>query len=419
MTVIIAGGGIGGLTLALSLHQIGVPARVFESVRHLAPLGVGINVLPHAVRELTDLGLDAPLEAIGVATSKLAYFSKRGQVIWSEPRGREAGYNWPQISLHRGKLQMLLRDAVIERLGGDAIQTGHHLVDWRETGDGLRARFLDAPGGTEKTTIDGALLIACDGIHSAVRARLFPGEDPPIWNGAVLWRGTTLAPPFLDARTMIMAGHEFQKFVCYPLSPPEHPGGRALINWVAERKFPPEGDWRREDWNRPGKAEDFLPWFEDWSFDWLDAPALIRGAERFYEYPMVDRDPLERWTHGRVTLLGDAAHPMYPIGSNGASQAILDARVLTREIQRHGTRVEALLAYEEERRAPTTAIVLANRGNGPEQVMQMVEDRAPDGYARIEDVLSPEELEGAAAGYKKLAGFDREMLNSRPPIVSV
>jgi len=313
----------------------------------------------------------------------------------------------------------MLRDAVLDRMGQDAIQTGHHLVDWQETADGVRARFLAQAGGVERASVDGALMIACDGIHSAVRARLFPDEGPPIWNGAVLWRGTTLAPPFLTGRTMIMAGHEFQKFVCYPLSAPDLETGQALINWVAERKFPPEGDWRREDWNRPGDAADFLPWFEDWDFDWLDAPALIRGAPSFYEYPMVDRDPLEQWTNGRVTLLGDAAHPMYPIGSNGASQAILDARVLTREIQHRGVGEDALMAYEEERRPATSTIVLANRGNGPEQVMEMVENRAPDGYARIEDVLDAEELEGAAAGYKKLAGFDRELLNNRPPIVSV
>jgi 5-methylphenazine-1-carboxylate 1-monooxygenase len=417
MTVLIAGGGNGGLTMALSLHQIGVPARVFESAENVAPLGVGINTLPHAVRELTELGLGQALEKIGVATAELAYFSKRGQRIWSEPRGREAGYDWPQISLHRGKLQMMLRDAVVERLGPDAIATGHHLIDWDQIADGIRARFLDRPGGAARESAEGSLLVAADGIHSAARAKLFPKEGPPIWNGAVLWRGTTLAPPFLTDRTMIMAGHEFQKFVCYPLSPPDAESGLALINWVAERKFPPEGDWRREDWNRRGDLADFLPWFEDWNFDWLDAPGLIRGAESFYEYPMVDRDPLERWTHGRMTLLGDAAHPMYPIGSNGASQAILDARVLTREIQAQGQVAAALLAYEEERRPATSRIVLANRDNGPEQVMQMVEERAPNGYANIEEVLSAEELEGAAVGYKKFAGFDREALNNRGPIV--
>ena len=419
MTVLIVGAGIGGLTAALSLHQIGVPVRVFESAARLAPLGVGINTLPHAVRELSELGLGNALERIGVATAELAYYSKHGHRIWSEPRGRDAGYNWPQVSLHRGKLQMLLHDTVRERLDPNAIKTGHHLADWEETGGGLRARFLDGPGGAARAVVEGALLIAADGIHSSARARLHPGEGPPIWNGAILWRGTTVAPPFLTGRSMIMAGHEFQKFVCYPLSNPDPGTGTALINWVAERKFPLDRHWKREDWNRRGAHEDFLPWFESWQFDWLDVPGLIKAADAFYEYPMVDRDPLDRWTRGRMTLLGDAAHPMYPIGSNGASQAILDARVLARELQRHGLVDAALYAYEDARRPATSKIVLANRGNGPEQVMQMVEDRAPDGFARIGDVLSVDELEQAAAGYKRLAGFDKEDLNARAPIVQL
>jgi 2-polyprenyl-6-methoxyphenol hydroxylase-like FAD-dependent oxidoreductase len=216
---------------------------------------------------------------------------------------------------------------------------------------------------------------------------------------------------------MIMAGHEFQKFVAYPISAEAAARGRSLINWIAEKKFAPDHVWRREDWNRPADIGAFLPDFESWRFDWLDVPGLIRGAKAVYEFPMVDRDPLPRWTHGRATLLGDAAHPMYPIGSNGASQGILDARVLTRELLRHGATPAALEAYEAERRPATARIVLANRGNGPEQVMQLVQERAPDGFARIEDVLSPEELEAAAAGYKRLAGFDVGELNARPPIV--
>jgi 2-polyprenyl-6-methoxyphenol hydroxylase-like FAD-dependent oxidoreductase len=263
------------------------------------------------------------------------------------------------------------------------------------------------------------LLIAADGIHSTVRASLYPNEGPPIWNGAVLWRGVTRTQPFLSGRSMIMAGHEFQKFVAYPISRAALDQGEAVINWIAERKFRPDQAWGREDWNRAGQLDDFLPQFESWRFDWLDVPAVIRGAERCFEYPMVDRDPLDRWTAGRVTLLGDAAHAMYPIGSNGASQGILDARVLAREILRLGETTAALEAYEAERRPATARIVLANRGNGPEQVMQLVEQRAPDGYARIEDVLTPAELEGTAAAYKQVAGFDKDALNARPPIVAV
>ena len=417
MTVLIIGGGIAGLTTALSLYQIGVCCRVYESVDTIEPLGVGINTLPHAVRELTELGLGDALAATAIPTAELAYYSRRGQRIWSEKRGRDAGYNWPQFSIHRGALQMILLQAVRARLGADAVRTGHHLARFEETGAGVRAHFVDRRTGASLPPVEGALLIAADGIHSAVRSALYPEEGAPIWNGAILWRGVTRASPFLGGRTMIMAGHEFQKFVAYPISRAALDRGEAEINWIAERKFRPDHVWRREDWNRPGRLPEFLPHFADWRFGWLDVPEVIESAASCYEYPMVDRDPLPRWTFGRVTLLGDAAHPMYPIGSNGASQAILDARVLAREMLAHGPTVTALEAYEAERRPATARIVMANRGNGPEQVMQWVEERAPNGFTRIEDVLSAEELEATAAGYKRIAGFDKDALNARPPIV--
>ena len=417
MDVIIAGAGIAGLTLALSLHQAGIGCRVYESVDALAPLGVGINVLPHAVRELTELGLQETLAATAIPTAALAYHSRHGQLIWREARGLAAGYRWPQFSIHRGALQMILLEAVRARLGEDAVRMGHHLAGVEQDGDGVVARFSDRRGGTVRGEARGAVLVGADGIHSALRASFYPNEGPPIWNGAILWRGTTEAAPFLGGRTMIMAGHEFQKFVAYPISAEADARGRSLVNWIAEKKFSPDHAWRREDWNRAADLSDFAPDFASWRFDWLDVPGLIAGAASVFEYPMVDRDPLPRWTHGRATLLGDAAHPMYPIGSNGASQGILDARVLTREFLRHGVGPAAMEAYEAERRPATARIVLANRGNGPEQVMQMVQERAPDGFARIEDVLSAEELEAAAAGYKRLAGFDVGELNGRASIV--
>ncbi len=417
MSILIIGAGIAGLTAALSLHQIGVECRVFESVETVEPLGVGINTLPHAVRELTELGLATHLAATAIPTAELAYYSKHGQLIWSEPRGLAAGYHWPQFSIHRGELQMLLLVAARERLGADRILTGHHLASWQETAAGVRASFVDRRGGAVVGEAVGDLLIAADGIHSSVRGILYPDEGPPLWNGSILWRGVTRAAPFLTGRSMIMAGHELQKFVCYPISRAAAERGEAAINWIAERRFHADHQWRREDWNRQGRLTEFLPHFEDWRFGWLDVPALIRGAEDCYEYPMVDRDPLDRWTFGRVTLLGDAAHPMYPIGSNGASQAILDARVLAREIRAHGATEAALRGYEAERRPATAAIVLANRKNGPEQVMQMVEERAPAGFTRIEDVLSAEELADVASGYTRVAGFDKEALNSRPSII--
>lgn len=416
--VIIAGAGIGGLTTALSLHQIGVPCLVVETVEQLQPLGVGINLLPHAVRELTELGLADDLARNGVPTAELAYYTKRGQLIWREDRGRAAGYDWPQYSIHRGTLQMLLLLHFLRVVGEASLLPGHTVVDWRATDDGVIVEAVQRANGGLHRPIEGSLLIAADGIHSAARKRLAPDEGAPIWNGAILWRGTSRARPFLSGRSMFMAGHEFQKFVCYPITEPDA-AGLQTINWVAERKFAPDRAWPREDWNRAGTFDDFLPEFESWRFPWLDIPALIRAADRVFEYPMVDRDPLPRWTEGRMTLLGDAAHPMYPIGSNGASQAILDARVLAREILSQGATPLALAAYEAERNPATAKIVRANRGNGPEQVMQLVETRAPDGFQRIEDILSRDELEAAAAAYKRLAGFDRETLNSRPPIVPV
>jgi 5-methylphenazine-1-carboxylate 1-monooxygenase len=419
MTILIAGGGIGGLTLALSLHQIGVAAKVFESVPALKPLGVGINVLPHAVRELVELGLLERLEASGVRTKELAYFSKRGQPIWSEPRGLEAGYKWPQFSIHRGTLQQILLDTAIERLGAENILTSHHITGWTETPNGVHADFIDRASGKAAGSYDGAILIAADGIHSAVREKLYPQEGPPIWNGRILWRGVTAANAFLSGRTMIMAGHEILKFVCYPISSAPDASGQYQINWIAERHMPTTYQWRREDYNRAARLDEFLPWFEDWKFDWLDVPSLIRNCPHGYEYPLVDRDPLDRWTFGRVTLMGDAAHPMYPIGSNGASQAILDARVLTREILTHGATNAALSAYEAERRPATSDLVMLNRRNGPEQVMQLVEERAPNGYKVVTDVLSLKELEDIAANYKRVAGFQVEALNAKPPIVQM
>jgi 5-methylphenazine-1-carboxylate 1-monooxygenase len=391
---------------------------VFESVSELKPLGVGINVLPHAGRELIELGLLDKLDAAGVRTKELAYFSKHGKPIWSEPRGLDAGYTWPQFSIHRGTLQQILLDTVLERLGRDNVLTSHHLTGWEETANGVRASFIDKATGKPQGSYDGALLIAADGIHSAVREKLYPQEGAPIWNGRILWRGITTGDSYLSGRTMIMAGHQHVKFVCYPISQKDA-HGRQQINWIAERTLDPNYQWRREDYNRAGRLDEFLPWFRDWRFGWLDVPGLIENCSHVYEYPLVDRDPVDRWTFGRVTLMGDAAHPMYPIGSNGASQAILDARTLAREFLARGTTVAALEAYEAERRPATAELVMLNRRNGPEQVMQLVEERAPDGFNVVTDVLSQAELEDIANTYKRVAGFQVDALNAKPPIVRV
>jgi 2-polyprenyl-6-methoxyphenol hydroxylase-like FAD-dependent oxidoreductase len=415
MRAMIVGGGIGGLTTALRLHAAGIEARVYESVSEIRPLGVGINLLPHAVKELTSLGLLDALIAMGVQTQELRYFNKYGQEIWREPRGVAAGYRWPQVSIHRGMLQMLLLDTVRARLGADAVRAGHHLAAFTQRDNGtVEARFIERRSGRQVATETADLLIGADGIHSAVRALRYPDEGPPKWNGAILWRAVTRSTPFLTGRSMFMAGHARQKFVAYPIAMPGTPGGEALINWVAELRFDATELPNREDWNRRGNPDDFLPAFAGWRFDWLDIPDLIRRAETIYEYPMVDRDPLPAWSEGRVTLLGDAAHPMYPVGSNGASQAILDARALADALVAHPDIEEALRAYEAQRLPATAAITLSNRQQGPERVMQLVEERAPNGFADLEAVLPLAEREAIAAEYKRLAGFDRERLNATP-----
>ena len=369
------------------------------------------------MRELNELGLVDKLDASGVRTKELSFFSKHGKPIWSEPRGIEAGYKWPQISIHRGTLHQILLDATIERLGAENVLTSHHLASFTDTPEGISATFLDKATGKDAGTYQGTLLVGADGIHSAVREKLYPQEGPPLWNGRILWRGITESDAYLSGRTMIMAGHEILKFVCYPISNAPEPNGKFQINWVAERHLPPSYKWRREDYNRTANLDEFLPWFEDWKFGWLDVPGLIRNCPQSYEYPLVDRDPVDRWTFGNVTLMGDAAHPMYPIGSNGSSQAILDARVIAREILNHGETTAAFFAYEAERRPATTDLVMLNRRNGPEQVMQMVEERAPQGFKVVTDVLSQQELEDIANNYKRVAGFQVEALNAKPAIV--
>ena len=400
--VLIAGAGPGGLCLALALHQRGIPVQIYEAVAELRPLGVGINLLPHAVRVLDALGLTPRLAELGIPTAELRYYSKRGQLIWAEPRGLAAGYAFPQYSIHRGQLQQLLLETARDRVGAANIQLGLTLESWQEQPGKVSAQFRSRDGVAHQ--VFGRCLVAADGIHSAARRALFPDEGPPHFSGRILWRATVEARPFLGGRTMIMAGHQNQKFVCYPISRPHEHRGAALLNWVAELSLP-EGAAPPQDWNRRVAAERFAADFAAWRFDWLDVPALIDGAELIYEYPLVDRDPLPRWSYGRVTLLGDAAHPMYPIGSNGASQAILDAACLADQLAGERDAVSALAAYDAIRRPATAQIVHMNRANGPEQVMQLAEERAPDGFDDIHTVIPREELEEIAARYKQTAGF--------------
>lgn len=411
----IPGAGIAGLTLGLTLHQIGVPFRIYEKTAELTPLGVGINLQPNAVRELLDLGLEAMLDEVGIRTREYGFYSKSGREIWVEPRGTWAGYRWPQYSVHRGHLQMALLAALLERAGPDSVVTGHRAVGFENTDS---EAVLHLENDKDRLSVAGDLIVAGDGIHSAIRSQMYPDEGAPIWGGAILWRGTTQARPFRTGASMALAGHDSQRIVVYPISEPNPDTGLALINWIAELRVDSSLGWRKEDWNRTADLQDFLPAFESWRFDWLDVPALIKAADRVLEYPMVDRDPIDCWTDERVTLMGDAAHPTYPVGSNGASQAIVDARIIGASILEHGVCPRALSAFEEKVRPESRKVILANRGSGPDAVMQMVEDRCGGVFENIEDVIPKEELAAHAARYKSMAGFGIDELNARPPTIS-
>jgi len=410
MDVLIIGCGIGGLTLALSLHQAGIACRVFEAAPEIQPLGVGINLLPHGMRELTELGLQEKLTRVAVETRELCFYNRYGQFIFKEPRGQYAGYEWPQLSIHRADLHEVLLEAVKKRLGVASVSLNMKFLSLEEGQGRVRATFENG------ASVDGSCAIGCDGIHSAVRKQLFPGEGPPGYQGIHMWRGVTRTKPFLTGASMAVAGWlTVGKMVIYPISNALDPHGRQLVNWVAEIQPPRKV---AQDWNLGGRIEDFYPAFADWRFDWLDCAALIENAEQVLEYPMVDRDPLPYWTRGRVTLLGDAAHPMYPRGSNGAGQAILDARALAGCIKRGKNIREALKAYEAARLKAANDLVLMNRANPPDAILREVWKRSGDKpFSRIGDVISNAELVALSENYKRVAGFERESLARRGSLV--
>ena len=406
MDIVVAGGGIGGLTTALTLSRLGHRVTVLESARSVQPLGVGINLLPHAVEVLAGLGLLPELRAMAVETGALVFANRHGQTIYRDARGLDGGYSHPQLSIHRGRLQMRLWDECVQVLGADRVLCGQRVTGASQEGERVRIA-VESESGTRH--LDAGLLVAADGIHSAIRRQFHPDEGPPRWNGMMMWRGTTVAPAFLDGRTMVQAGHRRAKFVVYPIEP-VRADGTQLINWICDRRLREDGFGgglvapSREDWSKPGSIDDLLPTFGAWRFEWLDVPGLIRRATQLLEWPMVDRDPLPQWSHGRITLLGDAAHPMYPIGSNGATQAILDARCLADSLAANPDPVAALKTYEAERLPMTAKIVEMNRQEGLDRVLDVVEERAPEGFTRLEDVIDPREVEEIVLRYKAAAG---------------
>ena len=412
LRIAIVGGGIVGLTAALSLHKLGFRPTVYEAVRKAQPLGVGINVLPHAVREMAELGLLDKLVRLGVPITDLTYRMADGRVVWHEPRGLQAGYGWPQVAVHRGRLQMLLIDEVQAALGPDAVRFGHALVGLQQLPQGARLQFIDRDSGTAAAEVEADLVIGTDGIHSAVRKHFFPHEGIPKWSGVSLFRGTTLLPAGQVGALMHWTGHSRQKFAGYPISM-DADNGQILFNWICDLRTAEPGSTPREDWNYRVEREPLLPRYRNWQWPGIDVPAIVAAAGDVFEFPMVDRDPLPRWTHGRVTLAGDAAHPMYPIGSNGATQGIIDARALAFHLATQPDVDQALASYEAERREATSRIVLTNRAHGPDKVLEIAAARAPDLTTDLDEVFPMAERAQIAGDYKVIAGFDPQVLNAR------
>ena len=417
LPVIVAGGGIGGLAVALTLQQIGVPCIVLEAVGELRPLGVGINLQPNAVRELYELGIGPDeLDEIGLQAKEWALVGLNGNDVYSEPRGLLAGYRWPQYSVHRGQLQRLMLQTVTERLGESCVRTGARVTGYRNHADGITALVETRTG--ERAEIRGSLLIGADGLHSTIRAQMHPAQPPIQWGGAIMWRGTTQAKPIRTGSSFVGLGTHRHRVVFYPISKPDRRTGLATINWIAEITVDNSRGWGDGDWNKRVEIDSFIHHFADWTYDWLDVPSMLRGASEVFEYPMIDRDPVPTWVDGNVALLGDAAHVMYPTGSNGASQAIIDARVLGAAMLEHGVTPAALRAYDTELCGPISALVLRNRGAGPFGLLNLLDERCGSVFDDIDAVIPAAERDAFMSRYKAAAGFAIEKLNTAPPIIA-
>jgi 2-polyprenyl-6-methoxyphenol hydroxylase-like FAD-dependent oxidoreductase len=415
--VIIAGGGIGGLATALTLHQIGVPCVVYEAVREMRPLGVGINMQPNAVRELYDLGFtQQDLDAVGLPAREWALVGLNGNDIYSEPRGLLAGYNWPQYAVHRGLFHMLLYDKLIARAGAHAVRLGCRVTGYRKTSAGVTASIEHADGARSEAS--GALLIGADGIHSAIRAQMHPAQPPIHWGGAIMWRGTTWGKPIRSGASFVGLGTHRQRVVFYPISHPDPKTGLSIINWIAEVTLDSSEGWKQSGWFRQVDTDEFAHHFDKWVWDWLDVPAMLRNADAVYENPMIDRDPVPTWQDGPVLLIGDAAHAMYPTGSNGGSQAIVDARVLGAFMVEHGVTPQALAAYDAKLCGPISQLILRNRGAGPFGLLNLVDERCGGTFDNIDDVIPATERAEFMAGYKAAAGFAIESLNKAPRTIA-
>ncbi len=403
MNVAIIGGGICGLSLALNLHRRGIAACVYERAPEIKELGVGITLLPHAMREFTALGVGEALLAAGIENRESCFFNRFGQLIYKEARGKFAGYSYPEIGIHRGRLHMILYQAACERLGADGIKTNHDCVGVEQDESGANIHFKEFSSGRALPAVRADVVIACDGINSALRKQYYP-DDKVVFTGINTWRGVTRRKPILTGRSYMRVGSILTgKIVIYPIVDNIDADGNQLINWMAEIK---RDTAQTNDWNKKGNLADFFPLYESWKFDWLDVAQMIRDADQILEYPMVDKDPIEQWTFGRVTLAGDAAHPMYPRGSNGAAQAAIDARTLADLLKSSADPREALKAYETARSAAAAKVVRTNRAHPPDFINIKVEELVGDKpFDNLDDYITQDELRALSENYKKIAGF--------------
>ena len=413
MHVLIAGAGIGGLTAALSLEQAGIEATVFEYVEEIVPLGVGINILPHASRELIALGLKDELDRIAIRTRSMEYYSRRGKPVISVPCGKYAGYLWPQYSLHRGELQMLLLETFQRRAGADRVITGHQLAGFRQDTGSVTATFIDPTSEQPVAEVTGDLLIGADGLHSATRKLLYPDEGAAVYAGMVCFRGAVKGTPYLDGETMVICGDNRLRLVSYPISGTLHGNGQSHVNWIAAVPFVTDKR-QEEDWGKLTRPDNLIELYREWQFDWLDVPGIISATQQIFEFPIYDRDPLQQWTFDRVSLLGDAAHPLIPVSSSGAVHAIIDGRALAYALARHNDPLSALKAYEADRLPKANRVVLASRENGPDEVLELVRNECPEDADNIHDHVSKDRLQSVIDEFKSRSGFAIETLNNSP-----
>ena len=414
--VIIAGGGIGGLTLALTLHQIGVPFLVLETSHTMRPLGVGINIQPNAVRELFELGLTSEvLGTIGVPAKEWALVGLNGREVYSEKRGLDAGYKWPQFAAHRGELLMLLYRTLIERAGAESVMLDARVDKYIKRPSGEVDVSVKGSDGSQ-FQISGSLVIGADGIHSAVRAQMHPGQPPIHWGGAIMWRGTVRAKPLRTESSFIGLGTHQHRMVIYPISKPAA-DGTVLTNWIAELTVDRNEGWLGNNWFKEVPIESFAHHFESFRYDWLDVPTMLNKSECGYMNPMIDRDPVATWIDGPVALMGDAAHAMYPTGSNGASQAIVDARVIGAAILTRGLTPDALKLYDNQLCKKVSELVLRNRLAGPFGLLDILNDRCGGVFENIDTIIPLEERNEFMSKYKAAAGFAIEALNEAPQTI--